>query len=69
MQNYNSVLIYNDCQENIANKYVSIFGNLKYLWYCCLYLSYRQNQLSPSPIHFKELFIQQKQKNSFRHLC
>ena len=52
LNNENDTLLYNKFQENIANKYVSIFGNSQQLRHCYIYGIYTLNEMSASPILF-----------------
>ena len=49
----NNYLLYNKLQENIANKYVSIFSNSQQFYHCYIDGTYIQYEMSASPISYR----------------
>ena len=62
------VLICNDFQESIVNKYVSTVGNLQKFSIYCLEGSYSRHQMSVSYLHLEECFIQKRKETNCRYL-
>ena len=60
LNNDNSVSKYKWIQENIANNYVMIFGNLQQYSHWFIYWSYHRHQMPASPFTFGEKYFKIK---------